>query len=34
VEALTWSPHDPTQFLVSCEDGLVASYDARKGAGG
>ena len=25
VEALTWCPHDPTCFLVSCEDGLVSS---------
>eukprot|EP00873_Tetraselmis_striata_P021448 jgi/Tetstr1/441712/TSEL_029935.t1 len=33
VEALTWCPHAPTCFLVSSEDGLVACYDARKGAG-
>lgn len=33
VEALAWCPHAPTCFLVSCEDGLVACYDARKGAG-
>ena len=33
VEALTWHPHDPTCFLVSAEDGLVACMDARNGAG-
>lgn len=33
VEALIWNPHDPTCFLVSSEDGIVAHYDARKGAG-
>lgn len=33
VEALTWNPHDPTCFLVSSEDGIVAHFDARKGAG-
>lgn len=33
VEALCWNPHDPTCFLVSCEDGVVAQYDARKGKG-
>lgn len=33
VEALTWSPHAPTTFLVSSEDGLVSAYDARCGAG-
>lgn len=33
VEALAWSPHAPTTFLVSAEDGLVSSYDARGGAG-
>ncbi len=33
VEALTWSPHAPTIFLVSSEDGLVSAYDARGGAG-
>ena len=33
VEALAWSPHAPTTFLVSSEDGLVSSYDARAGAG-
>ncbi len=33
VEALTWHPHQPTCFLVSSEDGIVACYDARKGAG-
>lgn len=32
VEALTWSPHAPTTFLVSSEDGLVCGYDARAGA--
>ena len=29
VEALAWDPHNPTQFVVSCEDGVVAAYDAR-----
>lgn len=33
VEALTWHPHQPTCFLVSSEDGIVACFDARKGAG-
>lgn len=33
VEALAWSPHAPTTFLVSSEDGLVSAYDARAGAG-
>jgi len=33
VEALSWSPHEPTMFLVSSEDGLVSAYDARRGAG-
>ena len=33
VEALSWNPHEPTNFLVSSEDGLVAAYDARAGAG-
>mmetsp|Transcript_14770 Transcript_14770/g.41589 ORF Transcript_14770/g.41589 Transcript_14770/m.41589 type:complete len:507 (+) Transcript_14770:285-1805(+) len=32
-EALTWCPFAPTCFLVSCEDGLVSCYDARKGTG-
>ena len=30
VEALTWSPHNPTHFLVSSEDGVVACFDARQ----
>jgi periodic tryptophan protein 1 len=34
VEALAWAPHAPTVFLVSSEDGVVAAYDARGGAGG
>lgn len=33
VEAIVWHMHDPTCFLVSSEDGIVACYDARKGAG-
>ena len=33
VEALAWDPHHPTQFIVSSEDGVVAAYDARQGAG-
>ena len=33
VEALAWLPDQPTQFLVSTEDGLVAAFDARKGGG-
>ena len=32
-EALAWSPAAPAQFLVSSEDGLVAAFDARAGAG-
>ena len=32
VEALAWDPHNPTQFVVSAEDGVVAAYDARQGA--
>lgn len=32
VEALVWVPHDPTCFMVSSEDGIVACFDARKGA--
>jgi hypothetical protein len=34
VESLTWNPHEPTCFVVSSEDGVVAHFDARKGAGG
>eukprot|EP00002_Diphylleia_rotans_P037513 TRINITY_DN8387_c0_g1_i1.p1 TRINITY_DN8387_c0_g1~~TRINITY_DN8387_c0_g1_i1.p1 ORF type:complete len:509 (+),score=122.12 TRINITY_DN8387_c0_g1_i1:45-1571(+) len=30
VESLTWNLHMPEQFLVSCEDGTVTSFDARK----
>ena len=33
VEALAWLPGQPTEFLVSTEDGLVAALDARKGGG-
>lgn len=33
VEALAWDPHTPTQFVVAAEDGAVACYDARQGAG-
>ena len=29
VEALSWDPHHPTQFVVAAEDGVVAAYDAR-----
>lgn len=32
VEALTWDPSNPTHFLVSSEDGIVAAFDARSGA--
>lgn len=32
-EALAWAPHAPTQFVASSEDGLVACFDARAGAG-
>lgn len=32
-EALAWSPHHPTCFVVSSEDGMVAMYDARAGSG-
>lgn len=31
-EALAWNPFEPTQFLVSSEDGIVAAFDARAGA--
>ena len=31
VEALAWDPFNPTHFLVSSEDGIVASFDARTG---
>lgn len=34
VEALAWNPGSPTCFLVSSEDGIVAAFDARGGAGG
>jgi periodic tryptophan protein 1 len=34
VEALAWNPDSPTCFLVSSEDGIVAAFDARGGAGG
>ena len=34
IEALTWDPHNPTCFLASSEDGIVAAFDARAGAGG
>lgn len=30
VEALAWVPHNPTTFLVSSEDGIVACFDARQ----
>ncbi|PSC72392.1 putative WD repeat-containing [Micractinium conductrix] len=33
VEALAWDPHNPTRFVVAAEDGVVACYDARQGAG-
>lgn len=33
MEALAWDPSQPTQFLVSSEDGIVASFDARGGGG-
>jgi hypothetical protein len=33
VEALSWNPGSPTCFLVSSEDGIVAAFDARGGAG-
>ena len=33
VEAMAWVPSEATQFLVSTEDGLVAMFDARSGAG-
>ncbi len=29
VEALAWNLHQPTQFLVSCQNGEVTAYDAR-----
>ncbi|MEW5302848.1 MAG: hypothetical protein WDW36_005591 [Sanguina aurantia] len=33
VESLCWAPHSPTCFVVATEDGIVACFDARKGAG-
>ena len=33
VEALAWDPFNPTHFLVSSEDGIVAAFDARSGGG-
>lgn len=33
VEAIAWDPSNPTHFLVSSEDGLVAAFDARSGGG-
>lgn len=33
LEALAWSPAAPTTFLASAEDGIVAAFDARAGAG-
>lgn len=33
VEALAWSPHAPTQFVVSAESGEVVCFDTRLGAG-
>lgn len=32
-EAACWAPHAPTSFLVASEDGIVACFDARTGAG-
>ena len=31
VEALAWDPSNPTHFLASSEDGIVAAFDARSG---
>ena len=33
VEALAWDPSNPSRFLVSSEDGIVAAFDARSGGG-
>lgn len=33
VEALAWDPFNPTHFLASSEDGVVAAFDARGGGG-
>ena len=33
VEDLAWDPSNPTRFLVSSEDGIVAAFDARSGGG-
>lgn len=33
VEALAWDPFNPTHFLASSEDGIVAAFDARSGQG-
>lgn len=32
-EGLVWSPTSATSFLVSSDDGMIASFDARKGSG-
>ena len=32
VESLAWSPHAPTQFVVSAESGEVSCFDTRNGA--
>ena len=33
IEALSWDPFNPTRFLASSEDGIVAAFDARSGGG-
>ena len=33
IEALSWDPFQPTRFLASSEDGIVAAFDARSGGG-
>ena len=30
-ESLTWNPHTPDQFTVSCDSGVVLCYDVRRG---
>ena len=31
IESMTWNPHNAAQFVVSCEDGSITSYDVRAG---
>jgi periodic tryptophan protein 1 len=33
VESLRWDPHNPTNFYVATEDGLIRYYDVRSNQG-